>query len=170
MTNKNILCLNLKTAKAEASRAYYFFLLPAQYSLHINCGGVGDIKVDGILYDKDMPDSVGAASYSSNGSRWALSSTGNFLDNGKDQDSYTVTSTAPLSMTNTELYRTARISPLSLTYYGFCLQNGSYNLTLHFAEIIFTDDDTYSSLGRRIFDVFIQVYNCFLLSIFVHSS
>ncbi|KAL7087491.1 hypothetical protein ACP275_13G071000 [Erythranthe tilingii] len=50
----------------------------------------------------------------------------------------------------------ARLSPISLTYYGFRLINGNYTVNLHFAEIMFTDDKTYSSLGRRIFDVYVQ--------------
>ncbi|XP_042021027.1 probable leucine-rich repeat receptor-like serine/threonine-protein kinase At3g14840 [Salvia splendens] len=57
---------------------------------------------------------------------------------------------------NEKLYRNARLSPLSLTYYGFCLINGNYTVNLHFAEIMFTDDRTYSSLRRRVFDVYIQ--------------
>ncbi|KAI4333050.1 hypothetical protein L6164_017904 [Bauhinia variegata] len=55
-----------------------------------------------------------------------------------------------------ELYTNARASPNSLTYYGFCLANGIYTVKLHFAEIMFDDDGTYNSLGRRIFDVYIQ--------------
>jgi hypothetical protein len=60
-------------------------------------------------------------------------------------------------MINPELYMKARISPLSLTYYAFCLENGNYTVNLHFAEIEFTNDTTYYSLGRRIFDIYIQV-------------
>lgn len=56
-----------------------------------------------------------------------------------------------------ELYRSARITPLSLTYFQYCLENGNYNVSLHFAEIVFRDDSTYYSLGRRIFDIYIQV-------------
>ncbi|MBA0742671.1 hypothetical protein Gogos_015706, partial [Gossypium gossypioides] len=55
-----------------------------------------------------------------------------------------------------ELYTNARLAPSSLTYYAFCLANATYTVNLHFAEIQFTDDQTYSSLGRRIFDVYIQ--------------
>lgn len=51
----------------------------------------------------------------------------------------------------------ARLSPLSLTYYGFCLFNGKYTVKLYFAEIMFSDNQTFSSLGRRIFDIYIQV-------------
>ncbi|KAF3949505.1 hypothetical protein CMV_024631 [Castanea mollissima] len=59
-------------------------------------------------------------------------------------------------MANPELYMTARLSPLSFTYYAFCLGNGPYKINLHFAEIKFTNDNTYSSLGRRVFDIYIQ--------------
>ncbi|KAL7208267.1 hypothetical protein ACSBR1_030094 [Camellia fascicularis] len=71
-------------------------------------------------------------------------------------------------MKDSDLYVDARLSPISLTYYGFCLLNGCYTLNLHFAKIMFTDDKTYSSLGRRIFDVYIQVDFCnILLTIYV---
>ncbi|KDP24891.1 hypothetical protein JCGZ_25153 [Jatropha curcas] len=36
------------------------------------------------------------------------------------------------------------------------MENGNYTVGLHFAEIICTDDNTYSSLGRLIFDIYIQ--------------
>ncbi|THG01409.1 hypothetical protein TEA_002871 [Camellia sinensis var. sinensis] len=55
-----------------------------------------------------------------------------------------------------ELYSTARILPLSLTYFRYCLENENYIVSLHFAEILFTNDNTYSSLGKRIFDIYIQ--------------
>ncbi|KAK9056899.1 hypothetical protein SSX86_024263 [Deinandra increscens subsp. villosa] len=43
-----------------------------------------------------------------------------------------------------------------MTYYAFCMHTGSYNVSLHFAEIVFTDDRMFSSLGRRVFDIYIQ--------------
>lgn len=94
------------------------------------------------------------------GQNWAFSSTGNFMDNDMDADIYIETNTSALSnvsMLNSELYTTARVSPLSLTYYGLCLMNGNYTVKLHFAEIIFTNDRSFNSLGRRIFNVYIQV-------------
>ncbi|KAI3865170.1 hypothetical protein MKX03_016110 [Papaver bracteatum] len=48
------------------------------------------------------------------------------------------------------------VSSLSLTYYGFCLLNGNYIVKLHFAEIIFDANDSYGSLGRRVFDIYVQ--------------
>ncbi|GLT46362.1 hypothetical protein SLA2020_201230 [Shorea laevis] len=59
-------------------------------------------------------------------------------------------------MKDSQLYISARLSPISLTYYSFCMGNGNYTVNLHFAEIMFTDDKTYKSLGRRIFDIYIQ--------------
>ncbi|KAL0353854.1 UNVERIFIED_CONTAM: putative LRR receptor-like serine/threonine-protein kinase [Sesamum angustifolium] len=55
-----------------------------------------------------------------------------------------------------EIYQTARLSPSSLKYYGLCLRKGSYRVRLHFAEIMYDDNSTFTSLGRRIFDVAIQ--------------
>jgi hypothetical protein len=66
-------------------------------------------------------------------------------------------------MPDAELYMKARGSPISLTYYGFCLANGSYTVKLHFAEIMFTDDQTYGSLGRRVFDIYLQVHGLTIL-------
>ncbi|KAK9269412.1 hypothetical protein L1049_001185 [Liquidambar formosana] len=78
------------------------------------------------------------------------------MDDNSNTDSFIWTNKSALAMKNSELYMDARLSPLSLTYYGFCLRTGNYEVKLHFAETMFTDDKTYSSLGRRIFDVYIQ--------------
>lgn len=66
---------------------------------------------------------------------------------------YIVQNKTLLSMDNVDLYMDARVSPISLTYYGFCLGNGNYTVNLHFAEIMFIDDQTFYSLGRRLFDI-----------------
>ncbi|CAI9088862.1 OLC1v1023310C1 [Oldenlandia corymbosa var. corymbosa] len=126
------------------------------YSLHINCGG-GEMRLkNGTLFEGDM-NSGGPSTFfrSANGSPWAVSSTGEFLDNNLPSDSY-IWSAPGVSGDNAALYMNARMSPLSLTYYAFCLGNGNYTVNLHFAEIMFTDDRTFSSLGRRFFDIYIQ--------------
>ncbi|KAL5997736.1 hypothetical protein ACLOJK_008666 [Asimina triloba] len=125
------------------------------YSSHINCGGDKVTINKNTTYEADRLSS-GAANFASSDG-WAISSTGNFVNDNKPIDSYIAYNKSTLFMPNSELYSTARLSPLSLTYYGLCLLNGNYTLKLHFAEIILTDDRTYSSLGRRIFDVYIQV-------------
>lgn len=127
------------------------------YSLHINCGGKEIITKNGTKYEADL-EPRGASMYYS-GENWAFSSTGNFMDNDIDSDVYINTNTSSFhAATNLDLplYETARVSPLSLTYYGQCLMNGNYNVKLHFAEIVFTNDSTFTSLGKRIFDVYLQ--------------
>ena len=81
------------------------------------------------------------------------------MDDGQTTDKYILENSSKLSVANPELYMNARLSPLSLTYYAFCLGTGTYKINLHFAEIKFTNDATYSSLGRRVFDIYIQVSN-----------
>lgn len=118
-----------------------------------------EYKVNETKYEADVMRKGAAMSFIQEGSHWAFSSTGNFMGDNDDADDYIVASTSKLNMPNAELYKTARVSPLALTYYGFCLQNGIYNVSLHFAEIVFTEDETASSLGKRVFDVSIQVYS-----------
>ncbi|KAG5131384.1 hypothetical protein JHK84_037781 [Glycine max] len=122
-------------------------------SFHINCGGERELSSEGIVYDPDL-DPSGAATSKIMGSNWAFSNTGHFLDAQKPVSETYIQQQNKTGLS--KLYQTARVSPISLTYYGFCLENGDYTVLLHFAEIMFTDDNTYSSLGRRIFDVYIQ--------------
>ncbi|KAM4092765.1 hypothetical protein ACB094_06G065400 [Castanea mollissima] len=124
------------------------------YSLQINCGGP-QVRINGdTMYDEDT-EPGGASKFLQRGN-WAFSSTGDFMENNDPTDSYILGNSSKLTMANPELYMTARLSPLSLTYYAFCLGNGSYKINLHFAEIKFTNDNTYNSLGRRVFDIYIS--------------
>ncbi|CAL5393839.1 unnamed protein product [Camellia sinensis] len=122
-------------------------------SFYINCGGKETFN-GSTKYEDDL-DLGGPAKFVQHGTNWAFSTTGLFLDDNS-VDSLISTNTSRLSMRNFELYMDARLSPTSLTYYGFCLINGNYTVKLHFAEIMFTNDETFSSLGRRIFDIYIQ--------------
>ncbi|KAK2633360.1 hypothetical protein Ddye_015620 [Dipteronia dyeriana] len=134
----------------SASRDQY------RYSLHINCGGK-EFNSNNTNYEADLERRGASMFYT--GQNWAFSSTGNFMDNDVDSDVYIYTNTSTLSRVSavdSELYRTARVSPLSLTYYGLCLMNGNYTVKLHFAEIILKNDSTLYSLGKRLFDVYIQ--------------
>lgn len=124
--------------------------------MHINCGDK-EATIDGIKYEADTAPKGASLLYVSPGSNWAFSSTGNFMDDNITDDSYIAASTSKLDMLYSELYTKARLSPLSLTYYGLCMFNGSYTVKFHFAEIVFTNDSTFYSLGKRRFNVFIQV-------------
>ncbi|XP_030480448.2 probable LRR receptor-like serine/threonine-protein kinase At1g07650 [Cannabis sativa] len=124
------------------------------YSLHINCGGK-QTTIGGIKYEGDE-DLVGAAKFVQYSPTWGLSNTGDFWDVNNKASDYIVNNVSVLRMNNSELYTTARISPLSLTYYARCLANGNYTVKLHFAEIVVTNNRSYYSFGRRIFDVYVQ--------------
>ncbi|CAL9764298.1 unnamed protein product [Musa acuminata subsp. burmannicoides] len=123
------------------------------YNLFINCGGP-KMRIDDIEYEGDILDLGTSEFYDSESGKWAYSSTGDFVDNQNPK--FITANTTALDITKPELYMTARLSPLSLKYYGRCLYKGNYTVNLHFAEIMFTDDETYSSNGRRLFDVSIQ--------------
>ncbi|XP_043700287.1 probable LRR receptor-like serine/threonine-protein kinase At1g53440 [Telopea speciosissima] len=130
---------------------------PKYHSLFINCGGPL-MNFDGEEYADDSVPRVEGASYFYPTDRWASSTTGFYLNRNISQ--YLTTNSSVLKMTDPSIYMTARIAPISLRYYGLCLRSGSYTVRLHFAEITFTEDQTFSSLGRRIFDVSIQGVIC----------
>ncbi|KAI5570923.1 hypothetical protein POPTR_011G073091v4 [Populus trichocarpa] len=127
-------------------------------SFHINCGGQ-DVKNGKILYEGDQGGGSNAAarSYNRSGSNWGFSSTGDFMDDESFYDNkYTLQSNSNISVVDLELYATARKTPLSITYYGYCLENGNYTVRLHFAEIEFTYEKLYNKVARRVFDIYIQ--------------
>ncbi|CAL9016895.1 unnamed protein product [Prunus brigantina] len=127
---------------------------PTGYEFRINCGGVVEI-VNRSKFDADE-DWAGPSSFRRSPTNWALSSTGVFIDDDIRDDKFKKTNESILYMADPKLYMDARRSPISLTYYGFCLRNGNYSVNLHFAETEFTNNKSYKSLGRRIFDVDIQ--------------
>ncbi|KAL6201311.1 hypothetical protein ACLB2K_025025 [Fragaria x ananassa] len=135
-------------------------LICPRYStcLHVNCGG-NDITVkenkESFLYLGDGGVEGGTAEFFFNDNHyWGFSSTGDFLDDNDFQNTRYSVSVA--SSNQSELYTTARIAPISITYFHYCLENGDYTLSVHFAEIQFTNNQTFTSLGRRIFDIYIQ--------------
>ncbi|KAK2973558.1 hypothetical protein RJ640_017421, partial [Escallonia rubra] len=99
----------------------------------------------------NLTEFAGSAKFVASTENWGTSSTGLFWDRNKTLDNFTAKNVSVLRMNDSELYTTARLSPLSLTYYARCLANGDYTVTLHFAEIIFRDNQSYQSLGRRVF-------------------
>ncbi|CAK9148060.1 unnamed protein product [Ilex paraguariensis] len=127
-------------------------------SLHVNCGG-NDLRLkegkDNVEYDGDAAvEGGGSSRYYVSHNYWGFSSTGDFMDDDNFQNTRFIENTPATGIS--ELYNTARVSPISLTYFHYCMENGDYTITLLFAEILFTNDSTYTSLGRRIFDIYIQ--------------
>ncbi|XP_044461649.1 probable LRR receptor-like serine/threonine-protein kinase RFK1 isoform X2 [Mangifera indica] len=121
-------------------------------AFYINCGGK-NVKENGSTFEGDGEVDGGAATYYLN-DNWGFSSTGDFADDNNEQNKRYVASV--LSSDISELFIDARKAPLSLTYFGYCLENGNYVVSLDFAEIQFTNDNTYGSLGRRMFDIYVQ--------------
>lgn len=118
------------------------------HSLFINCGG-SNTNFDGKDYDDDLTSEQ--SYFHSDSQRWAYSTNGLFMGAGNAK--FVGTNT---NVQGGEIYTSARFSPSSLRYYGLCLRKGSYKVRLHFAEISYTNDTTYRSLGRRYFDISIQ--------------
>lgn len=133
-----------------------FFSLAIELgSVSINCGG--SLYNNGsTLFERDLEE-VGPSSYLLSSSNWEVSSTGHFLDDNISKRAHAAYNQSALTADTSPLDMDARISAISVTYYGFCLENGNYTIDLYFAETAFTNDNTYKSLGRRVFDVYIQV-------------
>ncbi|KAJ6870664.1 LRR receptor-like serine/threonine-protein kinase [Populus alba x Populus x berolinensis] len=121
------------------------------HSLFINCGGPQTLA-EGNQYDED---NATTKFYSIPG-KWAYSCSGDFISTTSNSSDYVKKMTCGVSISEESLYKTARLCPVSLIYYGFCLQKGNYTVQLHFAETVYAQDEDYSSLGTRIFDVYIQ--------------
>ena len=135
--------------------------------MYINCGGDKITSKKGKKYEKD--DGIeGASQFSIDSTnKWAYSSTGAFI--GKTDHSYLAKNTSALNSEDAEIYQTARLAPISLKYYGLCLRKGSYKVRLYFAEIMFSNNQTFGSLGRRLFDVSIQVSEKYQF-LYLHSK
>ncbi|XP_057993757.1 probable LRR receptor-like serine/threonine-protein kinase At1g53430 isoform X2 [Hevea brasiliensis] len=124
------------------------------YSLFINCGGAS-LPFEGNQYDGDVSQAkFYEGPEKSKEKRWAYSCSGEFLSSYANSSDYIKNKTCGVS--EESLHETARLCPVSLTYYGFCLHKGNYTVKLHFAEIVYSKDEDYSSSGKRIFDVYIQ--------------
>ncbi|XP_057799950.1 probable LRR receptor-like serine/threonine-protein kinase At1g56140 [Salvia miltiorrhiza] len=126
-------------------------------SFGVNSGGPEQADAKGVVYDDDS-EKLGAASlYTSSNNKWAVSSSGVFISNRNGPIYVAQTDSQITNTLDSELYKTARIAPASLRYYGLGLENGVYRVELHFAEVVMDDDPaSWMGLGRRLFDVYIQ--------------
>ncbi|KAK2994748.1 hypothetical protein RJ640_031021, partial [Escallonia rubra] len=95
-----------------------------------NLGGLGRLKIlrttiGNTIYEADQ-DTAGSARFVPSRTNWGTSSTGDFWGRSATLDYYTANNISVLRMNDSELYTTAQLSPLSLTYYARCLANGNY--------------------------------------------
>ncbi|KAH7572637.1 hypothetical protein JRO89_XS04G0284300 [Xanthoceras sorbifolium] len=121
------------------------------HSLFINAGGE-ETTIGTRHYDADNSTSPFYVSPNN----WAYSCSGYFQSSSSNTSDYIKNMTCGAPSLEAPLYEKARLCPQALTYYGFCLQNGNYTVKLHFAETVYAKDEDYSSLGKRVFDIYIQ--------------
>ena len=108
------------------------------------------------MLERDNETLGPATYYVTSTERWGVSNVGVFTGNSNDQ--YISRSSSQFTNTlDSEVFQTSRLSASSLRYYGLGLENGNYTVILQFAELAFEDARTWRSVGRRIFDVYIQV-------------
>ncbi|KAF7032319.1 hypothetical protein CFC21_043503 [Triticum aestivum] len=129
---------------------------PSHSSFAVDSGGKRPIRgSDNSIYEPDDASLQGASYYVTNSTRWGLSNIGKFVDS--PNGSYIIDTSRRFTNTlDSELFQTARMSPSSLRYYGIGLKNGMYKVVLQFAEIFFPGDQTWKSVGKRIFNIYIQ--------------
>ena len=142
----------------NCNNGYNFAILIADYSFAVDCGSNSSTSAsDNTIFEAD-PTSLGtAAYYVTSQTRWGVSSVGNFFQGTNGMDRIYSSSKQFQNTVNSKLFETARMSPSSLRYYGLGLENGNYTVLLQFAEFSFTETQTWQSLGRRVFDIYVQV-------------
>ncbi|XP_030452463.1 probable LRR receptor-like serine/threonine-protein kinase At1g56130 [Syzygium oleosum] len=126
-------------------------------SFAINCGGTEETSAAGVKYNDDSELLEAASVYTSSDYQWGVSDSGYFIFNPNGPQYTVETGSQITGALESELYKTARVSPSSLRYYGLGLKSGQYSVELHFAEIKMEDDlQSWKGLGRRVFDIYIQ--------------
>nr|AAT73682.1 hypothetical protein, contains protein kinase domain [Oryza sativa Japonica Group] len=126
------------------------------YSFAVDCGSNSSTRgSDNTIYEAD-PMNLGAGSYFVTGEkRWGISNVGKF-DQATNGIDIIYSSDHFQNTVDSKLFETARMSASSLRYYGLGLENGNYTVLLQFAEFAFPDSQGWQSLGKRIFDIYVQ--------------
>ncbi|KAG2640971.1 probable LRR receptor-like serine/threonine-protein kinase At1g56130 isoform X2 [Panicum virgatum] len=153
-TNDSILPSGLNCLQQDTP---CFLGSPQYYSFAVDCGSNRSMKgSDNTMYDVD-PSDIGASSYYVTGqTRWGVSNVGKF-NQAPNGSNIIYSSNEPFqNAADSELFQTARMSASSLRYYGLGLENGNYTVVLQFAETAYPDTQTWQSLGRRVFDIYVQ--------------
>ncbi|KAG2632561.1 hypothetical protein PVAP13_2NG113400 [Panicum virgatum] len=153
-TNDSILPSGLNCLQQDTP---CFLGSPQYYSFAVDCGSNRSMTgSDNTMYDVD-PTDLGASSYYVTGqTRWGVSNVGKFNQAPNGSNIIYSSSEQFQNAADSELFQTARMSASSLRYYGLGLENGNYTVMLQFAETAYPDTQTWQSLGRRVFDIYVQ--------------
>ena len=132
-------------------------ILIPDYSFAVDCGNNRTTRgLDGTIYEPDAANLGAASYYVTSDTRWGVSNVGNYF---LATDGVNIIN-SPQKIQNvldSRLFETARMSASSVRYYGLGLENGNYTVLLQFAEFAYPDSQTWLSLGRRVFDIYVQV-------------
>ncbi|KAB2078131.1 hypothetical protein ES319_A06G140600v1 [Gossypium barbadense] len=130
--------------------------------LYINCGGDKVTTAQG-TFESDVNPEGASTFYISDDKKWGYSSMGIYdpeqifsMSYAKSIESHEDCGFESIQNKEISLYKSARVSPISLKYFGFCMKNGLYKVKLDFAEITFKEEADHKSRGNRLFDVLIQ--------------
>ncbi|KAK9132803.1 hypothetical protein Scep_012331 [Stephania cephalantha] len=107
----------------------------------IKCEGKEMRYYDGTRFETDNLAIGPASYYVTDSNKWAVSNAGMFAE-GCDPVYIRNTLSQITGTLDSELVQTARISPGSLRYYGFGLENEIYSISLQFAEIGYHNQNT----------------------------
>lgn len=122
----------------------------------MNCGGPQITSNDQIVYEDDSEPLGPATYYVTTTRRWAVSNAGLAIDNPAPE--YISSSSSQFTNTlDSELFQNVRLSAGSLRFYGLGLENGNYTVRLQFAETTNPGARTWENVGRRVFDIYVQV-------------
>jgi interleukin-1 receptor-associated kinase 1 len=126
---------------------------PADNSLFINSGG------EDVYYGKDhYHNDTSISSFNlSPSDDWAYSYAGDYLTRNFNASASVINSTCEFTSSKANIDNNFRLAPVSITYYGLCLRKGEYIVTLYFAEALYSKSEDYSTSGKRVFDIYIQV-------------
>ncbi|XP_019051666.1 PREDICTED: probable LRR receptor-like serine/threonine-protein kinase At1g56140 [Nelumbo nucifera] len=132
---------------------------PRYANFSIKCGGLAMASTAGRLFERENETLGPASYYVTDTQKWGVSNVGLFND--RNTPSYfqmTLSQISGAGILTSEFFQTSRLSPGSLRYYGLGLENGVYTVSLWFAETGIDDasTETWKSLGRRVFDIYIQ--------------
>ncbi|KAJ3693539.1 hypothetical protein LUZ60_009019 [Juncus effusus] len=129
---------------------------PSYSSFAIRCGAPTPLRAqDGTVYQPDNVNLSAASFFVTDDKNWGVSNVGAFAES--TTDNYFIRSSHQFENTlDSELFQNARMSSSSLRYYGLGLQNGNYTIKLKFAESAYFDPPDWRTIGRRVFDIYIQ--------------
>ncbi|KAD4384533.1 hypothetical protein E3N88_24701 [Mikania micrantha] len=119
-------------------------------SFAVKCGDSQQISSDGAKFD-DNSETLGASSiYTSSNNNWAVSNTGSFISNPNGPQYTAQTASQIIDTLDSELYKTARISPNSLRYYGLGLRMEDIMSNFIFLKFKWIIPSHGEALGERV--------------------